>query len=217
MLCVALGVLAGMMLATGCDQAGANGAASEAKPQIVVVDAMKVSSEVGRDEDLRTQLTSAGQQLQQQLQQQQTKYRAEIEAKRETFGDNPTDEQQAELARMAQAANRNLNQLQTMAQQRIQQMQAGLVNQFRDELAPIAQKIAQEHGAKVAMINNGNILWYDGAIDVTDEVIGALQAAGGPTSATDSPVTTPTPQMPATTTLPNAPATTTMPDPNLMP
>ncbi len=175
MYCAAMLATAAAALLVGCDDAG--GASGGGRDAVVVIDAAAVSRALGRDQQIQQRLTSAGQQLQQQVQQEQAKYRAEIEAKRETFGPTPTDQQQAELGQMAQEANRRLNELNQQAQQRMQQVQSQLVNQFREELQPIARRLAEEHGASIAMVDSGNLLWYADAIDVTDQAIAALRAA----------------------------------------
>jgi len=217
--CAAAAVLVAMGLTLGCDNVGADSEASaSAKPQAVIVDAVAVSRALGRDQDLQQQMEDAGQQFQKQIQQQQNKYQAEINAKRESFGDNPTEEQQQQLARMAQKANQNLRRLRSMAQQRMQQVQASLINQFRDELTPVVKQIARENDAQLVLINNGSVLWYDPAIDVTDQVIGALRAAEnqaatepeeGPVRADDTGDVN-VPDVPDVE--PNGPAATPMPE-----
>jgi Skp family chaperone for outer membrane proteins len=185
--CAAVMLAAG--LSAGCDKVGGGAEASSAsQPQAVIVDATAVSGALGRDKDLEQQMQDAGQRLQKQIEEQQTKFQAEINAKRESFGENPTQQQQQQLARMAQQAGQKLRRLQAMAQQRMQQLQARVINQFRDELSPVVKQIARENDAQLVLMNNNSVLWYDPAIDVTDQVIGALRAAeNDPAATTDQP------------------------------
>ncbi len=69
------------------------------------------------------------------------------------------------------------------AQQKAQQFEAGLVAAYRDEVTPIAERIARSRGGKLVLIGPQSIFWADTSIDITEEVTAELKAAQPSTAA----------------------------------
>jgi Skp family chaperone for outer membrane proteins len=65
---------------------------------------------------------------------------------------------------------------------------ARVVNGFRDEMKPVARRIAAEKGLGVVVTKNETVLFtYDDAVDVTDEVAAELLSRRGSTPPEESP------------------------------
>ena len=77
---------------------------------------------------------------------------------------------------MAVKAQRQLAEKQQLAQQKAQQVQLELVNDFKRQVQPVAQKIAGLQGAEVVVVLDDAVLWFDARADITDEVIAELRA-----------------------------------------
>jgi len=154
----------------GCDQMPGMG------PGTLVIDLTTVAKAIGQDqsmqdraeaarEDLNTQLTESARELEQQIEQERVK-----------FGESPTEEQQLQLQQMTQQAQQRYGQLQAEAQQNVQQHEINLVQEFREQVRPFAEKIARSRGAEVVLLADQSVFWLDPAVDITGEVIDALRA-----------------------------------------
>jgi len=159
-----------ILMIAGCDQMPGMG------PGTLVVDLTAVAKAIGQDqsmqdraeaarEDLNTQLTESARELEQQIEQERIK-----------FGESPTEEQQLQLQQMTQQAQQRYGQLQAEAQQNVQQHEINLVQEFREQVRPFAEKIARSRGAEVVLLADQSVFWLDPAVDITGEVIDALRA-----------------------------------------
>jgi len=159
-----------ILMIAGCDQMPGMG------PGTLVIDLTTVAKAIGQDqsmqdraeaarEDLNTQLTESARELEQQIEQERVK-----------FGESPTEEQQLQLQQMTQQAQQRYGQLQAEAQQNVQQHEINLVQEFREQVRPFAEKIARSRGAEVVLLADQSVFWLDPAVDITGEVIDALRA-----------------------------------------
>lgn len=195
-LSVAVIAVGGIFL-VGCDQTPeqANGATPERQAQvtaaamsaiqaqaggggggIVVVDLDEVARKVGYTDVLNRNLEKYRDQLVQRLRAGATNLQDQVDQKREEFGDEPTEEQQTQLAQMALRARQMLNQAQNQAQRMVNQRRNELLVEFRRNVEPIVQKVARNQGASVAFTLNPTVAWHDAGIDVTAEVVEAYKA-----------------------------------------
>jgi len=184
---ITVAALVGLVVVlTGCNE---QAPPADTGPDTVVVDVIAVAKALGRDDTLSDQMLQVNQRLAQQLQEIQQNLQEQIDAKTAEFGDAPTQEQTRQLQELTAAARQRLAQARMVAQQRQQQVSAALGAQFRDEIKPIAEKIAADMGASVAIMNTNNVLWHTTEADITGQVIDQLRAAqtqsnadaGGPT------------------------------------
>ena len=49
---------------------------------------------------------------------------------------------------------------------------------FRDDVAEIAQEIANRSSGKLVLVSNYETIWFDSTIDIMDEVIAVMRARG---------------------------------------
>jgi len=168
------GMIGLLLVIAGCNEQAPPPA--ETGPDTVVVDVVAVAKALGRDDVFREQMQQVNQRLNEQLQEIQKNLQEQVNAKKAEFGEEPTEEQTQQLQQLAAAANQRLAQARFVAQQRQTQVSGALGNQFRDEIKPIAEKIAGEMGASIAVMNTNNLLWYDTESDITGKVIDQLRA-----------------------------------------
>ena len=170
----------------------AQNASASASPKVGVVDLDAVAKAVGREALIRQQLERATQQLNQQLVNAANEMKQALEAEQKKLGEAPAEEDQRRLRVMLAQANQNVQNNQTLAQMRVNQLKNELIVHFRNEVRPLTEKAAKEAGAAVVLVaSENNVLWFDPALDLTDEVIAAYRA--NPPKAT-TPPTTPAPQ-----------------------
>lgn len=190
--------IACLALLAGCEPQGGGRAA------VAIIDLDAVARALGRDDVIAQQINIANQQLAGQLGQVATNLQQQVQARRDEY-DVIGDEAEQELQQLTAVANQRLQQTQQLAQQRSAQFRQAVINSFRNEVTPYAQKIATERGAVAVVTVATPMLWFDANADITDEVIAAMRAAGlerasQPAAASPAPAAaaTPAPAAPET-------------------
>jgi|GEM_PF-5847414 len=103
---------------------------------------------------------------------QQQLLKADIDAKRERYGENTTPEQLEILRVMQQRMQRDTMQLRRRSQEGLQKMQMQQMLDFEVELRPIILKISAEGNFTVVLKGTrNNVFFADPAADITDAVI----------------------------------------------
>jgi Skp family chaperone for outer membrane proteins len=167
------------LMGTGCEQrASSSDSGASGGSRTAVVDLNAVAKALGRDEAIQQQLQSATQQLNQQLVQAAQQMQEDLQKKQEELGEDASEEQLNELKQRFARAQRNVQVNKAKAELVQRKAKAKLVQQFREEVKPIAQRIAKEQGADVVVVANNEVLWFDPGSDITGEVIAEMRAAG---------------------------------------
>ncbi len=179
---------------TGCNESGSHthdtapehshdGAGSNT---IAVLDVNIVSQALGFDKQLTAKMQEINNQLLAELGQIQQDLKNQLDAKRLEVGENPTEEQEAELAAFEANLNRDFIAQQNRARQGFAQIQQQFRTKFYQDLVrPVASEIAEAEGFSVVIFSNTNVVYNIEEVDITDEVIGKLRAKGQATSSTD--------------------------------
>lgn len=156
----------GLGLLTGCDQ-GSTG-------KVAVMDFGRVAQSVGALEEIQRVLKSIQARMEQNLSNMSKQLREEIDAEEKKLAQPATPEQKQELAGKKQAADQRLRQLTLEASDHLRKIERELYSKFRDELRPIANRVAADRGMSIVMVRNDLILDLDPVSDITDQVIEAL-------------------------------------------
>ena len=171
----------GFGLTTGCNQA-----ASTSTPQgaVAVIDLDAIASRLGSDKQIVDSIAQRQTSLSQQLVDLAKSYTEQIEEKKKTLAEAPAEQADVTVASWQKQANANLNKVKQQAEADLKKHQATLVAQFREQIKPVARRVAQKRGLTVIVTKNDNVL-YDVApgADITDEVIADLIAASPAASA----------------------------------
>jgi Skp family chaperone for outer membrane proteins len=169
---VAVAAVVAISGATMVISSTANAQGSKAVAPVAVVDLDAVAKAVGRDVVIRQQVEVATQQLNQQLVKAATDMKTQIEAEQAKLTDASPEDDKKRVAAMLAQANQNVQNNKAMAQLRQQQIRNELIVQFRDEIRPMAEKAARAQGAMAVLVTaETTVLWFDPALDITDEVI----------------------------------------------
>lgn len=162
----------------GCSGAGSSGA-------VAMVDVNAVARALGRDDVIEQQIQSANHQLTTQLLQVAQSLQQQLEAQQQSAGEDEAAREQ--LAQATAKANQQLKKSQRAAQQQLDKYRAGVVGAFLNEVRPHAEEIARARHVRL-VLTASSILWFDPAIDITDEVIAAMRAdAAAPTAPSQEP------------------------------
>jgi Skp family chaperone for outer membrane proteins len=147
-------------------------------PKVAVLDLAAVAKALGRDQVFKEQTEAAGRQLQQQLSEFATDLQQQLREEQSKLGEEPSEEDQADLRRKLLAAQRQVQQSQRLARQKATEFQVQIVNAFRTEVRPVAAEVARANGANSVLLTNA-VLWFEPAVDITGQVIDAMRARLG--------------------------------------
>ena len=143
---------------------------------ILVVDSHQVYKDLGRDlADLQTRQQEKTR-LETQLKNVQSQITEEMGAKKTEFGENPTEEQLEILTAMERDAAVRMQGEIAKSQQSMTKLEMQLRQQFRNDMKPVADKIAAERGASLVLIASPDvILSVDQSAFITDAVVRGMQ------------------------------------------
>lgn len=144
------------LLATACERGGG----------VAVVNMESVARALGRDATIEQQINTRTQELQGQLQQVAKQIGDKLQAEVAK-----TPDQRPQLQQQAQAA---FAQQQQQAQQILGQFRVKLATDFRNEVKTAAQKIAEERGFNVVVVDQVAV-YYKETQDITDDVTKAMR------------------------------------------
>lgn len=166
---LACGLAASALLLAGCDQQSGGSA-------IAVLDLAAVAEATGQDKVIREKAEAARADLGTKLQQLAASMDQQLAAEREKIGVKPKAEDAQRLQDMTMQARQQINSAQMQAQNEASQIEGRLVEEFREKVDPLAEKIAREKGAKALLAADSYLFWHDPAIDITDQVVEAWRA-----------------------------------------
>jgi len=106
---------------------------------------------------------------------------AELDKAAKEIGDTPSDAQKQELARRQAVANQRWAIAKRNTDAQVRARRDAALAGFREEVSPIAGRVARKRGMSVVLTKALPVLWSDGAVDITDDVlaeVNKLRAAG---------------------------------------
>ncbi len=166
-----LGMLLLMLVAlTGCQPPGHS--------PVAIVDLDAVARALGRDDVIAQQINAANEQLSSQVLQIAKTLQEQLREQQAQIGEAGEQADQSQLEARTAEANRQLQATQQEARQRAALFRTAVVNEFRNEVAPVAQQIAVDRGARIVLTSAVPTVWFDAEIDITDEVIAQMRAQG---------------------------------------
>jgi Skp family chaperone for outer membrane proteins len=162
---------AGAVLATLVGLAGCAPA-----PGLAVVDLEAVARALGRDDAMTQQVNVVNESLRLQLREAAERLREELQAEQDAIGDDASESDQARFEQLLAEANRRLEDTQRAALMRSTQFRQAVVSDFRREVVIVAREIAARSDIPAVLSSDASLLWYDRALDITDEVIAEMRA-----------------------------------------
>jgi Skp family chaperone for outer membrane proteins len=174
-LCVCLLAIAAGL--PGCSESATGEAAGGTRVGVINLD--QVAQETGRtaaiEQQLRDRNTEATDQIRSQLEALQNQANAELSRLAEHFGPTPTPDQQRQLLTVQQQARATADRLGRELNMRQQGIVADLRREFRDEIRPTLNQVAEERGITLVLTLDDGVMSFDPAIDLTAAVVQRLQ------------------------------------------
>ena len=167
--------------------------AESPKDTIAFIDLDGAAKRLGRDVALAEELKTENDTLAQKLIKERDEMQAKFNESLQSAGSKPSDEDTKKLQALEQTLNQQLQARQQAAREELSTKQADLIRQFREEVKPVAQKIAAAKGMKTVLVRSDIVaLSIDPAADITDDVVAEMISSGKGTAA-PSPSASPSP------------------------
>lgn len=189
------------LTSTGCEGGSAPSTSAPPTPsppgRVAVLDLDRVAKAMGWQEEMERTLRAHEQEVNLRLATLRDSLQSAFAQEQQAVGPNPTPEQRQRLDQKAAQANEQLRQAVLQAQQEIAQTRINLVLKYRDEVRPVARRIADEQGFDLVMLTVEQVLWFDPQVDITDRVIDELhriKAGSTPPTSSSNPPANPAPQ-----------------------
>jgi Skp family chaperone for outer membrane proteins len=180
----------GLFGLSGCDkgQSSASPAGGAGGDKVGIVDLDKLSRDVGWRADLDKKMSDLRAHNEAEFSKAKDTYTMQLQQRRREMGISDTDtgpeiqkkltqQQLQELNFIATAGTQILQQFQGALQQQANEYQAAIQQQWFKGLLPLVTQVAQEKKLAVVFSQpGGNILYHDGATDITVAVVAAVNA-----------------------------------------
>jgi Skp family chaperone for outer membrane proteins len=153
---------------------------------VVVIDLEEIASAIGEDVVIQEKMESAREELNSQLSAMADELEAMLAGEKAKLAASPDPAQQEAFENIQLEARQQFAQAQQEAQQEGQRFQAGLLNEFHQQVKPVAAKVSAQLGARITLLADPSAFWFDGSVDITAEVIAALQAEMGDGAVNDT-------------------------------
>jgi Skp family chaperone for outer membrane proteins len=192
-----IAILSGLLLAcVGCGKPAQGeqtvekaDRAEKAIGGVGVVDLDVVAKRLGRDIEMKEAVDERLAALNKKLASLQGSLRRLYEEKKERFGDDPTDDQVAELRGTEERMERELLEVKRKSEQELAVFQQSLVDQFREQAKPVLRDVAAARGLSIVIPKNaGLLLTIDPKVEITDEVASKMPKSGDDEAAEKPPV-----------------------------
>jgi Skp family chaperone for outer membrane proteins len=183
------------LLAVGCERPAAESSNMSPNGTVAILDLDSTATRLGRDVTITEQLKAQNDALIEKLGKTREQLQSQFETSRQAIGDKPTEADAQKLTEVGQRLTAELQAKQQEAREELNAKQATLIRQFREEVKPVAQKIALKKGFKTVLLrSDGVVLSSEPATDITDDVVGEMISSGkGSPTATPSASPTATP------------------------
>jgi Skp family chaperone for outer membrane proteins len=179
-----VGILLGTL--TGCNRDGApQGVTSAPKPAggVGVVDLDSLAKQLGRDVEMNNAVQERLTSLNSKLTTFQNSLNRLFDEKKETFGEEPNEEQQKQLAATQDRMTSQLLESKRKGENELAVYKQQLVDQFREQTKPVLREVAAARGLSIVVPkNNLLLLTVDPGVEITDEVAKRMLASQPPTS-----------------------------------
>ncbi len=152
----------------------ANQPTSQSK-NVLVLDLPTIAKAIDRDTEMNQQMEKFSDKLNQQLDVIKVKLEKQLKEHQQKLKSNKNKKSKLQFQEFINQAQQKMQQVQLKASQKIQAYRTSLLQNFKDEIKPIAKNIAKKHNASLVRYSDDSILWFSQTIDISNEVIAVLK------------------------------------------
>ena len=164
-----------------------HGCQNQVRHPIAVIDIEKISTRTGQLKIIEEKTEAFTKYINTQLNQLKSDLNDQLIAEKAAFGKKPTKKDLEKLQASTHTAQLKLQLEITKAKQIVANKQSELVQDFRRQIEPAINQVAQQKGVDIVFLNKTDIVYTRPNIDITNEVIRAIQALPTNSKITNSP------------------------------
>lgn len=146
----------------------------EPKQQVLVLDLSQIAKATGRDKIIAEQMKQANARLEQQLTDFKEKIKLQLFEEKSKITSKNDKQGQQNLQEFMLKAQKQMQFAQAQAKQKSQQYRVRLLQDFKEEVKPLAKQIAQNRDASIVRFIDASSLWHSELVDITDAVIAMM-------------------------------------------
>lgn len=166
---------------SACNQGStpvAEQATDEISGGVAVIDLDEVARLLGREMSIKQSLTVRENSLNQELETLRVSYANQINQRKQELPEQAAGGDLAQVQAFEQQALNKIQQARQQAQNDLNEQKRILINAFREEVKPVASKVAASKGLSLVVSKNESFLFaFDSAVDITKEVVAQMQTA----------------------------------------
>lgn len=162
-----------LILLAGCGQ----DKTEKVTGHVAIVDLDKIAKTLGRDKTMDKKVTSYLQEQQSAINKLRAELKSKLEDEEKKLGKKPKQAAKEKYAQMTRQAELKLRQDVALAEREAKQLRSRLIREFRQQVEPIAVKVATENGYSVVFIKQPAMLYIDPTVDISKDVIAAMQGS----------------------------------------
>lgn len=164
------------------------GAPAAASGTVAVIDLDEIARRLGSDRQIAEAVTQRQTALSQQLVDLAKSYSTQIAEQKAKLAAAEGQTAEVTVASWEKQASANLTQVKHRAEADLANHRAQLVQKFRDQIKPVARRVAQQRGLSVIVTRNDSVVYdFSSNADITDAVVDELLAAAPRPAATPEP------------------------------
>ena len=161
-----------MAIVVGCEQHGGEGAAGGGG-KVAIVDMDRIARETGRAKSMEAEFKKREGAHIGDLEKLRQMVNAQVANQRQRAATQPAEaDRLQQVYAEAQAA---MQQRQMQMGDDLERFHRDLTNRFRQEVAPVAKRVAELHGMTVVLAKDDRLLSFDATSDITSDVIAEMQ------------------------------------------
>ena len=145
---------------------------------VAVIDLDALAEQLGTLKAIQQVVDDRQEELESNLTTLQTAYQEELSTVLKKQGEKPSDSQKASTRALMQELSSNVNQYRNQAQKDLITLRQKLVDDFRNQVKPVARRIALRKGCPIVLSKHDKVLLsFESEVDITSVVAAEMLAA----------------------------------------
>lgn len=166
------------VLVNGSDDKPPETPTSPAFYGVAVIDLDALAAQLGTLKAIQQVVNDKQGELESNLTTLQTAYQEELSAVLKKQGEKPSDSQKTSTRALMQELSSNVNQYRNQAQKDLVTLRQKLVDDFRNQVKPVARRIALRRGCPIVLSKHDKVLLsFEPEVDITSTVAAEMLAA----------------------------------------
>ncbi len=143
---------------------------------VLLIDLSELAKATGKQEKLNKQMKHAENQISEQMNELKSKIKVQLEAEQAKASAAATKEAEQQFQMFLGQAQQQLQAAQIAANSKIQEYRVKLLDKYKREIKPHAEKLAKARNASLVQYVDEKTLWFNPSVDITQAMIKILNS-----------------------------------------